>query len=315
MAAGDFLDIQNQLAKLAGRPTAADLDDDLDLCKQVINEAYLECYLMPDGTRPPWARLPIALQYRAPVGATLGVTLGSKVITGYAFTTDQVGSTVAIGTNRYRYAGLNGSSHEFLEPVTETTGNYAATVYHDQQPMGASQVDIIGKPELKNSGLLAPMSNRETETMYRSNHRGDFHPAAGAGYYGAGNGSYFGMNFESGKPLYFRVESGSMRLGAAIQERLCIYPAPAQIETVTFDANIVPTELSGDADRPLLKGDLVTRILLPIARAEWASIYKKFAAEPATLQKLQENGMKARSLLRTLSATQHRFSGRAIAGR
>jgi hypothetical protein len=319
MAAGDFADLQLYLARDSGRPTAADLDDDLSHCKSVINQAYLGCYAiqMPDGSTvfPPWARESFGLFYRAPVAATLGVTQGSKVVTGHVFNADQVGSTVQIGSNTYTYAGLSGSDETLVDPVLEATGTYSATIYHESQPIDAKMVRIIGLPERKGYGLLSPMTNRETEINHRSNHAGDFYPTRGSGYYESIDGTFGGVNFSSGPPLFFRFESGSLLSGAVVKERLCLYPAPDRATVVRFDANVIPTELSADADRPRLKGDLVTRIMLPIARFEWASTYKKYSGTSTTLTALKRAADQARSMLATFSQTQTRGSGRAIAGR
>ena len=96
MASGDFLDLQNNLAILAGRASASELDEDLALCKQVINEALLEVYrpLDRDGASviPEWSRRTVTLQFRAPLEITLSVTLGSRIVTGYSFPTSTTGS-------------------------------------------------------------------------------------------------------------------------------------------------------------------------------------------------------------------------------
>lgn len=105
MASGDFLDLQNNLAILAGRADASALDEDLALCKQCINEALLEVYRPVDGRYPEWARRTVSLRYRAAQAITIGVTNGSRIVTGYAFPDDCIGSLVQIGSKFYRYAG------------------------------------------------------------------------------------------------------------------------------------------------------------------------------------------------------------------
>lgn len=105
MASGDFLDLQTNLAVLAGRATASELDEDLALCKQCINEALLEVYRPVDGRYPEWARRMVVLNYRAPTAVSINVTNGSRIVTGYAFPNDCIGSLVQIGNKFYRYAG------------------------------------------------------------------------------------------------------------------------------------------------------------------------------------------------------------------
>jgi hypothetical protein len=130
MPSGDFLDLQNNLAVLAGRDTAADLDGDLALCKQVINEALLEVYRPVDGRYPEWARRTVVLNYRAPLAINIGVTNGSRIVTGYAFPNDALGSLVQIGAAFYRYAGsqsLGTSVLIFGAGTTNANGVYAYT--------------------------------------------------------------------------------------------------------------------------------------------------------------------------------------------
>lgn len=315
MAAGDFADLQLQLAKLAGRPTAADLDDDLDLCKQVINEAYLGCYMLPDGTRPPWARMPFGLHYAAPATANLVLTQGSVVFTGMTPGATKIGSSIVIGQNVYTYAGLNGANEELVEPFQEASGTYAATLYHDSQPVSARAVDIVGNPQRIGYGPLSPMSDRETWLMYRSKVRGDFAPAAGQGSINVNAMAFGGIAYNSGGALFYFLDSSSLLASASIQHRMCLCPGPAAATTVRFDATVTPVELSADADVPKLVGNLVTRILLPIARAEWVGTYKKFAGSPETKAAIMRHGAEARSLLLTLGTPQRRFSGVARPGR
>lgn len=124
MASGDFLDLQTNLAILAGRATAAELDEDLALCKQCINEALLEVYRPIDGRYPEWARRTITLRYRAPLAINVGVTEGSRVVTGYAFPNDAIGSLVQIGSQFYRYAGST-TSDDVPNIIVSGAGNSA----------------------------------------------------------------------------------------------------------------------------------------------------------------------------------------------
>lgn len=311
MASGDFLDLQTNLAILAGRATAADLDEDLALCKQVINEALLEIYrpVDPDGRTiiPEWARRTITLQFRAPAAATLGITTGSRVVTGYAFPTDFIGSLVKIGINFYRYAGQSGSDYMLVEPVQEATGSTTATLCHVCQPIAADVSEVLGGVEWQGHGLLSPMTDREVEVGYRSNIWGDYHPTFGAGYYASSSSILSGTAYPSGDPMFYRIETDALLEGVAVLRRFCIVPLPQTVVNIVFRASVLPVELSANTDRPKVVGDLVTRCLLPIAREKWAGIYKKYTGK--NLEYLMREGAKARAVLAGMARPQRRTSG------
>ena len=313
MAEGDFLDLQNNLAVLAGRATAADLDEDLSLCKQVINDALLECYRPIDGRVPEWARKRITLFFAAPASITLAVTQGSRVVTGYAFPASCVGSVVAIGSRFYTYAGKSGASYMLVEPALEVTGSYAATLHHNSQPMGVTIARVLGSPDRMGFGPLSPMTDMETELRYRSNIVSDFSPTPGAGYYGTQQAVYGGTSYPLGDPLYYRIESEQLLDGADITHRFITLPLSHVAFNVSLRAEVYPVRLSSDSDRPLLVGDLVQSVLLPIAREKWAVVYKKYTGQ--NVQGLVKEGDRAREILARAGVNRSRTSGQAIIGR
>lgn len=303
MATGDFGDLQLSLARLSGRPTADDLDDDLDLAKQVINEAYLECYLPVDGVRPPWAKKPFGVRFRAPVTAPIGVTQGSKVFTGYTPQTDTPGSVVRIGQRFYTYAGLNGSNQEFVEPVIEETGTVSATFYHNSHPLDAKAVQVHGAPELLDFGPLSPMNSRREELFHRASFSDDFQPSAGSGGQGHGfNWGWAGATYEIGQPEFYRADAASLLPDSAYAVRFVVYPVPDRICAISFEAWFLPSRLVNSTDLPRMPGDKVMELLLPIARFEWAATYKKYAGD--NLDGLALKAKQARAQLRTLCTTQ-----------
>lgn len=418
MATGDFLDLQTNLAILAGRATAADLDEDLALCKQVINESLLEVYRPVDGRAPEWARRTVGLQFRAPLAISIGLTQGSRLITGYTFPADVAGSVLQIGSNYYRYAGsgsvaepvlvsgllvyiaaavliegagttiINGSyaptaytagvattytsangstivrtysapfytwtiygpdstsyyrvenllegdspidvayeltngvadaptvtdpvTYSLVEPATEATGTYSAILHHCCQPIPTDVSEVVGGIEWQGHGLLSPMTDRETDLGYRSNTRGDYHPDFGAGYYAGFGLRTTGTGHPTGDPRFYYLESDALLDGATVTRRLCIVPMPTQVATIVFRAQVFPTELSADSDRPKIVGDLVTRCLLPIAREKWGVLYKKYTGK--NQQFLVREADKARRILTLSARPQKRFSGVARPG-
>lgn len=317
MTSGDFLDLQTNLAILAGRATAAELDEDLALCKQCINEALLEVYrpLDDEGSpiTPEWARRTVTLRYRGPAAITVGVTQGSRVITGYAFDDDSIGSLVQIGSRFYRYAGQAANDdYTLVEPFNEATGTYSATLHHCSQPLPADVAEVVGGVEWMGRGFLQPMTDRETDVGYRSITRPDYYPDYGAGFWGNYARGVRGTAFPAGDLLFYYVESDALMEGADVLRRMVIVPLPVEAAVISFRANIVPVELSADADRPKIVADLVTRCLLPIAREAWGITYKKYTGD--NRDALIRQADKARGILRGMAKPQKHFSGRARPG-
>jgi hypothetical protein len=313
MPSGDFLYLQNNLAILAGRSSAAELDEDVELCKQCINEALLEVYRPVDGRYPEWARRTVVLNYRTPLAISIGVTNGSRVVTGYAFPSDCVGSLVQVGAAFYRYAGRASNGNYYLvEPFNESTGTYAATLHHVSQPLPADVAEVVGGVEWMGRGLLAPMTDRETDVGYRSVALPDYHPDYGAGFWGTYSRGVRGTAYPQGDLLFYYVETDALLDGADVLRRMCIVPMPREAANVSFRANIVPVELVNSDDKPKIVADLVTRCLLPIAREIWGITYKKYTGD--NQQALIRQADKARAILTGMAKPQKRFSGRARAG-
>jgi len=313
MADGDFLDLQNNLAVLAGRASAADLDEDLSLCKQVINEAQTECYRPVDGRAPEWARTRRTLQFRGPTNIAIGLTQGTTAVTGYAFPTNTVGSVVAIGTNFYTYAGTVGAVHHLVEPALETTGTYQAVLWHNSHPLAASTAKIMGAPDRQGWGPLSPMTDGESELRYRSRMWDDYRPSAGTGYTGQAVTAGGGSSYPMGDPTMYRVEIEQLLDGAAAVARFMLLPLPMQACNVSIRAEVFPVRLVNNADRPVLLADRVLDILLPIAREKWGITYKKYTGQNA--EGLIREANKAREILSQSRSLQSRGSGQAVTGR
>ena len=303
MASGDFADLQLQLAYMSGRTAVAGLDaGDLALAKQCVNEAYLDCYMNPGGARPGWALQNLGLQFRATITTNLGVTQGSTTVTGYTFNTDQVGSTVKIGNNYYTYAGLSGASEKLVEPCLEATATYSVTIYHNSYPLAAAVIEVEADPVVVGWGILSPMNSRGEQTRWQQILYGDFTPHAGGGAYMTGGYWPGGLNYPTGTPLYYRIENGPLVGGNAIKCLFIVEPMPTALTSVQFSAWVAPTELSADADVPVLPAALSTRILLPLCRERWALIYKKYTGD--NQEALVREASVARTILNSMSGGQ-----------
>lgn len=280
MAAGDFADLQLNLARLSGFDTAAELARDLYLAKQCINEVYLECYAPnDDGVRPPWAVLSKGIQFAAPVTTTIGVTQGSTTFTGYSPSATKIGSIVQIGSNFYTYAGSTGGSQKFVEPVLESTGSLSATFFHNSYPLDASIVQVLKAPELIGVGPLSPFLDRHEMLAYRACFRGDFVPEAGGGYDPSPSWSWSGTTYNSGQPEFYLATGATLLTDAAYACRFVVYPLPDRLCDVFLQAHYLPTSLDADADVPRMPAAKVIEILLPLVREKWALEYHRYTGE------------------------------------
>lgn len=277
MATGDFAWLKLQLAQMAGRNTVAELDNDATLAGQVVNEAYFDCYhpTWPGSRRPGWALRNFGVQYQAPVTGSVTVTQGLTTFSALTgVTAAMVGSIIQIGAGYYTLA----STTSTVEPIGETTGSQAFTLWHNSAPVDASSMEIQDAPMVLGYGLLRPMNGRGEAIRWRQITFGDFW---GPAPYGAGLSVIInwpgGVSQPTGTPIWYWVDNSILAITAAMAPRIVIWPAPLQLTTLQFQAWIAPVELSADADVPLLPANLVTRVLLPLARERWVFTYKKYS--------------------------------------
>lgn len=406
MATGDFAWLKLQLAYMAGRNSVAELDNDQYLAGQCVNEALLDMYMGDPvrGTpRPNWALQTEGFRLRSPVTATVGVTQGSNVMTGYTFPTDMVGSTIQIGQLYYQYAGLQNGLETLTTPFQEATGSYPAQMWHDSYPLAVNVAEFEEAPLVLGWGLLRPFNSRAEKLRWQQITFGDFW---GPAPYGAGLLTTInwpgGLSYPTGTPLYYLIDnaplggtagspqpgggqsqsgtvnlsngatsvavtfpfafgatpvvvpiinapdSGGSIISVAIDESsvtttgftaifagsipstgytmnwiaqgsssgssgsgssfstiktmFSVAPMPTQITTISFKAWVLPTELVADADYPVVPGDLVTRVLLPLCREKWAMIYKKYTG--TNMDGLVGSANAARAILRRMNTGQ-----------
>ena len=299
MAAGDFASLQLNLANLAGRSLAADLDDDLALCKQVINEAYFECYAPVDGVRPRWARLPIGAFLFGPRSADLTMVQGSVTFTGALPGTAALylGSVVKIGSGFYNLT----SATTLAQPFMEASGVYPSTVYGNAVVLAAGVLEVISV-ESFGWGPLSP-SSKEEILLHRSNFRGDFHAEAGEGHSFSHN-LPGGTAWQIGTPKFYYVDSDLLTATGDVGKRLCVYPIPGENTGLEITAQMTAATLTADGDMPKLPSGGIEQILLPIARYIWGVTYKKYTGN--NLGELTDRANQARAQLRSMNVTQRR---------
>lgn len=88
----------------------------------------------------------------------------------------------------------------------------------------------------------------------------------------------------------------------SITNRFVVYPLPDRGYVVRAEGYVLPARLTVDADMPAMPSDKVLELLLPIARANWATLNKKFAGE--NKREIVAAGDRAREQLRNLTSPQ-----------
>lgn len=308
MATGDFAWLKLQLAFLAGRNTVAELDNnpavpsDSLLAGQCINEAYLDCYLNPGGRRPGWAQRNFGVKFGTPVSGSVVVTNGSTTFSALTgVTAAMAGSVINIGAGFYELASTTAT----VEPIAEPTGSQAFTLYHNSAVLDATNVEIENAPVVLGWGTLRPMNGRAEATKWRQITYGDFWSPTP---FGVGQNVSInwpgGISQPTGTPLFYYIDNSILDVTAAITCRMVIWPLPTQVQTVQFQAWITPAELSADADLPIMPANLITRVLLPLARERWVMTFKKYTGQNQDYIIADAN--KARQVLEASTSTGQR---------
>lgn len=283
MATGDFGWLKLQLAFMAGRNTVAELDNnpnvpsDSLLAGQCVNEAYLDCYSPPPGgKRPGWALQMKGITFEAPKTGTTTVTKGSTTISslaGSGVTAAMVGSVINIGAGFYTLASLT----EVVEPIAESTGSQGFTLWVNSKVLGAQIIEMEYGPYVLGWGLLRAMNGLVESLKWRQITYGDFWSPTP---FGVGQMTSInwpgGVSNPQGTPIFYYIDNNPLVATDPIVSRMVIWPLPTQLQTINYRAWVMPTELSADADVPIMPANLITRVLLPLCRERWVMNYKKY---------------------------------------
>lgn len=310
MASGDFSDCQLQLAYLSGFTAITQMGaNDQALIQQCINEAVLDCYFPQSENplkvvRPRWALQTFGVQLGSPITLNIGTTLGSTAITfpqGTALPLVNVGSTLQIGENFYRWAGQDSTNaYRLTAPSMEVTGTLAATLWCNSYLLNASWLEVDADPFVLGWGCLKPMNGIAEDYKWRQISYGDFWwpTPQGAGLITNINWPG-GVSNPVGDPLFYYIDNSPLIAGNPIQCRFVVQPMPTQPRSIEFKAWAVPPILVNSSDRPVLPGDLVTRCLFPLMRERWALVYKKYTGN--NVPGLIETATRARAILNAIS--------------
>tara|TARA_R110002050_G_scaffold232431_1_gene368132 strand:- start:253 stop:1215 length:963 start_codon:yes stop_codon:yes gene_type:complete len=307
MAIKTNLQLKTSLVGLWGYEEVSDLttQEQADI-QTFVNQALFECYAPVDGTRPNYGEQYWSAILPAPVVTTLGVTNGSKVVTGHTFLAAHAGSNVLIGQSLYRYAGLNGSDHELVQPWQGDTGTVSATVFHNAVALPGTVLEIASEhPEILGVGLLSPLPGPQSEVLIRSEAPWDFTPGMSSYPFGLSRLRFDLSQFlDEDEPLYYHIDSATTApTFTAPVNRLHVYPMPDAAYTVSMRASFLPAALSDDEDTPPMPFQAVDNILLPIAREKLVenSAGRRFTGNVKLIQDAAE---RARAHLKSLTKPQ-----------
>lgn len=314
MANKTFLQIQDSLASMWGGFAASELvAQDLTDIKDWINAAYFDIYAPADGKRAWWSTQTHSDMVKAQVSATLGVTHGSKVVTGYAFEDKYAGSFVRIGDRFFRYSGSTTAgmvtTYYLVQPFPGETGSYAATIYHNAVALPWNVIEVSGTPNLLGVGLLAPLPDPDSELQLRTEPAFDFTPKFNRSPFAQHRKQFSQQTyFDTGDPRFYHIDQASVAPTYAVGNRFHIYPIPEIAYTFELVANVVPAALEADADVPILPARVDSNILMSLAREKLVlnSHGRMFTGNPQLIIRAADT---ARSQLNSLRRAQVNVAG------
>lgn len=281
MATGDFAYLRTDAAGTLGVPAFTSLPTtEQAQVDAIINEAYRECFITPDGKRPRWTEQYVSFLLKAPLSLTVTLTNGAKTLGSPTATLEAAyaGSLIKIGSTFYTYAGKASSTDYMVEPWAGTTGDQVVTFYYCSYVLPLESIDLCDEPEVLGVGRLSPMTGREQEIRNRAYTTGDIEPETGWGWrqYSIGPA---GADYQTGEPAFYFIDAASLNPNDVFSARyrFTVYPLPdSNSRTVRMRANIVPAAMTTGTEVPVLPANAVTDILLPIIRMKLAQTMRRF---------------------------------------
>jgi hypothetical protein len=262
-----FANLRDALASAIGHTYDELETQDASDVDTIINAAYLDCFAAKDGRRPSWATQTWSDIVKAPASATLGLTNGSKTVTGFTFEAKYVGSFVQIGDSFYRLGSVSGATYNLAQPWSGTTGSHAATVYYNAVALPGTSIRVIGEPSLLGVGPLARLPSADSELNLRSTPTFDFEPKTARAPFAYSRPRFDpSLITDIGVPRYYHVDNTAMGATFATSSRFHLYPLPEAVYTIDLRAEIVPSPMTDAAAEPVLPHDDVDvtgAILMP----------------------------------------------------
>ena len=310
------MNLKNQLATMFGAAEVADLQTiDQQRVGIYVNQAYRECYAPLDGYRPSWATNHIGLSIPAPAALQLDLTNGSVgVQSAVAIPSKYAGSFIQIGADFYILASTDaGVEITLVTPWSgATANNVGATIYYSAHELDREVIDVEVSPELVGYGPMSPINSPEAASRLRGNFSTDFLPSK---MYGNVPSMTFNKSEidTDDKPLFYYIDNSMLNPPSstanlqsedfmAVRPRVNIFPLPSAAISIRAKANILPLELTNDADIARLPGNVVWDILFPIACAKLALADPRYNG--ANREAVLRNAEEARKRLSTLARPQ-----------
>ena len=310
-----FLNLKNQLATMFGAEQVSDLQTiDQERVGIYVNQAYRECYAPLDGYRPSWASVNVGVNVPAPTSLTLTMSNGSQSATSSTSVYSKyAGSFIEIGDDFYVLAATNDSTTlTLLTPWTGASGSVSATIYYSSHELDREVIDVETSPELIGYGPMSPINSPEAASRLRGNFSTDFLPSK---LYG----NVPSMTFHKSEidkeetPLFYYIDNSFLNSPSttgnlqsedfmAVRPRFNIFPLPSAAIQIRLKANIMPHELTNDADIARLPGNVVWDILFPMAMAKLALTDPRYNG--GNTEAILRSAEEARKRLTTLARPQ-----------
>jgi len=200
---------------------------------------------------------------------------------------------------------INQAYRECYNPIDGRRPMWAQkqfTLSYEREQAGAdlpSEVTSVDKiPELVGEGPLSPMTGPEAEIRARAIFSWDFRAPSGRGL---NFPQYKDNEAEIARPVWYYLDNRDKGSDEKVIPRFYLYPIPDKAYTVELYANIVPSSLINDADKPRIPSDLVWDIMFPMAQAKLLSDPRYNGDNRELLLRMAEE---ARKRLRTLVTPQ-----------
>ena len=246
---------------------------------QDINAALQDIYTNgPDYIR----RQRQTARYQAPWQVQIGVTTGSNVTTGTAFTAAQIGCLIRIDGEDVDNEVTGPNS--LLNSIVGTTRTASGTVYCDSVTLPANCIGVEGNCFLDDTARELQPLKFQDKTLFKENPTWAIDP-----YYVTRSTTF--IRSRIGFPEGYYLENCQINTGSTFGLRMRIWPVPQMPYAVKFMGIMVApslalADLEIGAGTPTkttpIPGNLHETTLLPLARKRLSS-YPHFLAEKRPL--------------------------------
>lgn len=210
-----------------------------------INAGFAKYYFSaPSGRKT----TPVTSFQLAPVSVSVGLTQGSRTVTGLTLDNDidRIGDTMEVG-GRKCPLGIGSS---LRDPWSLASGTYTGLLYDDAIPLWAPirriEGSIIWDEDHRLTYLSEAPVRQDTLTYYR----------------------------QSGLPAYYTIEYLGDTIGGGARALVRVIPLPTKASSIRFSASLEPQQLAlGDLQLPIgiyMPSSDIEAFLIPIIVGELA---------------------------------------------